>query len=276
MKNDLIKIGAAARLFHISESTLRHYEKAGLLDPEYIDPQTGYRYYSARQFEALNTIRYLRALDMPLDEISDFLRNRDIDIIEEKLLRQKDAVRKKREELARIECKIDNRLNMLNSARNSELETVKIINTPALRVVWVSDSLKINGFLDMEAPIRRLEQSDAEAVIFLGKVGVGISADNLSAGKFDRYDGIFLVLDDEDIFNGETSVIPEGTCVSVRFCGSHPEAPVRYQRVMSFIRENGLAPIGFSREITLIDYGITNDTSKFVTEITVPVRSAQK
>ena len=35
-----------------------------------------------------------------------------------------------------------------------------------------------------------------------------------------------------------------------------------------------LAPDGFSREITLIDYGLTNDIEKFVTEITIPVREA--
>ena len=35
-----------------------------------------------------------------------------------------------------------------------------------------------------------------------------------------------------------------------------------------------LAPDGFSREITLIGYGLTNDTEKFVTEITIPVREA--
>ena len=29
---------------------------------------------------------------------------------------------------------------------------------------------------------------------------------------------------------------------------------------------------GFSREITLIDYGITNDPEKFVTEICIPVK----
>lgn len=29
---------------------------------------------------------------------------------------------------------------------------------------------------------------------------------------------------------------------------------------------------GFSREITLIDYGVTNDTEKFVTEICIPVQ----
>ena len=35
---------------------------------------SGYRYYGTEQFEALNTIRYLRALDMPLPEIEDFLK----------------------------------------------------------------------------------------------------------------------------------------------------------------------------------------------------------
>ena len=61
----LFSIGDVAKLFHLSVSSLRHYEAAGLLQPEWVDPQTGYRYYSTRQFEVLNTIRYLRALDMP-------------------------------------------------------------------------------------------------------------------------------------------------------------------------------------------------------------------
>ena len=67
----LFQIGDVARMFHISVGSLRHYEKAGLLKPEYTDSETGYRYYSIRQFEVLNTIRYLRVLDMPLNEIGD-------------------------------------------------------------------------------------------------------------------------------------------------------------------------------------------------------------
>ena len=82
---ELFQIGEMARLFHLSVSSIRHYETLGLVTPERIDPDTGYRYYSVRQFEAFNTIRYLRTLDMPLPEIADFLRNRDVDKIEEKL-----------------------------------------------------------------------------------------------------------------------------------------------------------------------------------------------
>lgn len=46
------------------------------------------------------------------------------------------------------------------------------------------------------------------------------------------------------------------------------------RRLMDYIRANHLQPDGFSREITLLDYGLTNDTEKFVTEITIPVREA--
>ena len=42
----LFQIGDVAKMFHISVGSLRHYEQAGLLKPEYTDPETGYRYYS--------------------------------------------------------------------------------------------------------------------------------------------------------------------------------------------------------------------------------------
>ena len=273
----LFQIGDMAKLFHISVSSLRYYESLGLLTPEFVDPETGYRYYSVRQFEALNTIRYLRALDMPLDEIADFLGNRDVCRIEQKLRDQKAEVVRRKEELARIERKIDNRLRMLADAQSSELDTVRVVEAPASRMVVMQDSLKIDSFFDMEAPIRRLEASQSgtsgatEAVVFLGKVGVGISPDNLNAGRFGQYDSIFIVLDDEDSFSGETVTFPASTCVSVRFRGSHSDSPAQYRKLMDYLAAHRLVPSGSSREITMIDYGITNDTDKFVTEIMIPV-----
>ena len=59
-KPELFQIGTVAKLFHLSVSSLRHYEDIGLLKPEYVSPESGYRYYSARQFEVLSSIRYLR------------------------------------------------------------------------------------------------------------------------------------------------------------------------------------------------------------------------
>ena len=267
----LFQIGEVARLFHLSVSSLRHYEAAGLLTPEYVDPSSNYRYYSVRQFEVLNTIRYLRALDMPLPQIAAFLKNRDIPVMEAALRQQKAIVAEKARELRRIERKIENRLQQLSDAQRSVYDQVKLGRLRSCRVAWVKTPLKIRDFFDMEAPIRALEGDRSEAVVFLGKVGVGISAEDLRSGRFDEYDRVFLVLDEEDHFDGETVTLPETPCVSIRFRGGHTEAGASYEKLLTYIREQGLEVDGFSREITMIDYGLTSDTEKFVTEISIPV-----
>ena len=198
---ELFSIGDVAQLFHLSVSSLRHYETIGLLTPEYTDPATGYRYYGPRQFEVLNTIRYLRALDMPLGQIRAFLRNRDVGRIEQLMREQKAAVVRKQEELQRVERKIDNRLRQLREAQTTQLDVIKRVDCGPCRLFWLGQTLRITD------------------------------------------------------------------------C-SHLQSPERYRRLMDYIRANHLRPDGFSREITLIDYGLTNDTEKFVTEITIPVREA--
>lgn len=62
--------------------------------------------------------------------------------------------------------------------------------------------------------------------------------------------------------------------VLARFRGSHLQSPEQYARLLAYTEAHGLTPAGFSREITLVDYGLTSDPEKFVTEITIPVRPA--
>lgn len=267
----LFKIGEVSKMFHISMGTLRHYEHTGLLAPEYVDEHTGYRYYSSKQLEVLNTIRYMRALDMPLNEISEFLNNRDTDIMEEKLLKQKEIIEKKLYELNLINKKLDHRLMQLKDAVNSELDNIKIQVMPAIRLVMLKDSLKPENYLDLEYPIRKMVKNQQEPLVFLGKVGIGISKENLLAYQFESYNLVYMVLDKEDVYDGETEILPEQKCVTIRFCGSHNEAAKYYGKLMDYIEKNELPVRGFSREITLIDYGMTNDTNKFVTEIAIPV-----
>lgn len=271
-KKNLFSIGEVAKMFHLSVSSLRHYENIGLLRPEYISPESGYRYYGTEQFEILNTIRYLRTLDMPLGEIENFLKNRDVNNMEEKLLQQKEIVIRKQQELKRVEKKIEHRLNWIKDAQSIALNQISLINMPESKIVWVDNLIKIENYLDMEVPIRQLDQSDIEAVVFLGKVGVGISREHLLERKIENYDGAFLILDQEDFYSGEVSSLSETLCVRIRFRGSHTEAARQYKLLFDYIDKNELEITGFSREVTLIDYGITNAQEKFVTEICIPVR----
>ena len=274
-KDNLFSIGDVARLFHISVGTLRHYESLGLVVPEAIDPDTGYRYYSVRQFEPLNTIRYLRALDMPLPKIAEFLSDRDVPRIERMLLFQKQQIAQKRRELELIDRKIDNRLRQLHDAQHCTLEEIALVQTRELRVALLEGALPVRSSGDLELPIRRLEPQKQKSAVFLGKVGVGLSREHLLGGEFFPYDVVFLTLDDEDETPPEFQRLPAALCARIHFCGSHTQAPSHYRKLMDYLAGNGLEPDGFSREITLIDDGVTSDRSRFVTRIDLPVRKTK-
>lgn len=274
--NDLFQIGEVSRLFHISVSTLRHYEKIGLVKPEYTDSDSRYRYYSTRQFERLNTIRYLRALNMPLNQIAAFLENRDTGTIQELLLKQQAEVKRQQTELAVIERKIANRLEQIADALSSELETIKIVTMPKRRIASIKRNLLPHDNDILEYTIRLLEEYENNTVTFLGKIGVGITAEKLLKQKYQPYDIVFLLLDEEDQFKGPTTVIPAETCAVIRFKGSHEQAAVYYDRLMQYITDHHCRITGFSKEITMIDDGLTNDRSKFVTEIQIPVEKVSE
>lgn len=269
-RKNLFQIGDVAKMFHLSVGSLRHYEKMGLLHPEYIDPNSGYRYYSTKQFEVLNMIRSCRALGMPLEQIADFLSSRSIDKMFQMLAHQKKAILQQQKELAITLRKIEDRIALLQDAVTSELNQISIRNVPSKRVAWLKNQLSLTSYTDLEPSIRQLEQNQESTSVWLGKVGVGISSEHLLARKFDAYDRVFLILDPEDTYHGQTEIWPPLTCACLRFCGSHKDAPVHYATLLDFLDIHHFNLSGFSREITLIDDGITSDTSQFVTEIQIP------
>ena len=71
-----------------------------------------------------------------------------------------------------------------------------------------------------------------------------------------------MLLDEEDAYEGETEEFPEMDCVMIRFRGSHKEAPIHYEKLIAYMKEHKLVATGFSREITLIDNGLTDDPEK--------------
>lgn len=66
-------IGAFSRATGLSPGALRFYSDSALLSPDSIDTSSGYRYYAHDQIERAVTIRRLREIGMPLEEISRVL-----------------------------------------------------------------------------------------------------------------------------------------------------------------------------------------------------------
>lgn len=90
MNRTKLKIGDFAKFMQVSIKTLRHYEMLGLLVPNEINENSGYRYYGIEQMQRLRAIQDLKALGFGLEEISNLaeeaMRSPTREQIEEKLL----------------------------------------------------------------------------------------------------------------------------------------------------------------------------------------------
>lgn len=71
MEQKLLSIGEMAELNHISTQTLRLYDKYNLLKPEYLNPETGYRYYTLEQCVKLDLIHALKSCRLSLEKIRE-------------------------------------------------------------------------------------------------------------------------------------------------------------------------------------------------------------
>jgi len=72
-RRKLESIGRFSKRSGIPVSHLRHYHEVGLLQPAYVDPESGYRYYAIAQKEAAEVIGMLRTIDMPVRDIQRLL-----------------------------------------------------------------------------------------------------------------------------------------------------------------------------------------------------------
>ena len=103
MEKKMMKIGEMARFKRVSISTLRLYDKVGILKPCHTDPETNYRYYSIHQKARLDMIQYMKELGMSLGEIREILEKGDIQLIESTLISKKRQVK---EEIAQMELRL--------------------------------------------------------------------------------------------------------------------------------------------------------------------------
>ncbi len=87
----MFKIGDFSKICRVPASALRYYANIGLFEANYIDPATGYRYYTYDQLPRLNRILALKDLGLSLDQIT-LLLNEEVSAEELRgMLRMKQA-----------------------------------------------------------------------------------------------------------------------------------------------------------------------------------------
>ena len=271
---DLFTIGEMHKLFAVPVRTLRFYDEIGLLRPERVDPRTGYRYYSAGQFERLNTIKYLRALGVSLERIRGFFENRDTDVVELLLQEQLADTRRRLDELQRIERRIGRRLDDLRRARTAKTGVVLQKALPARAIAFLRQEIPQGG--DLETPLAELQSHiRQDAAVFLGKVGVSIARERLYARQFDRYTGIFLFVEPEEQYGGPVLHLPAGEWLTVCYRGTHAHSAPSYELLLDEAARRGFELAEDSVEVTHIDAGFTSDETQYLTELQVLVKKSE-
>ena len=66
-------ISEFGKLRNVNINSLRYYEKIGILKPDHVDAETGYRYYSPDQLPILDVILLWLDFGMPLKELKSYI-----------------------------------------------------------------------------------------------------------------------------------------------------------------------------------------------------------
>ena len=130
----MFRIGEFSLIAQVSGRLLRYYDEIGLLSPEYTDPQTGYRYYSAGQLPRLNRILVLKELGLGLDQIAQLL-NQDTSSEEIRgmlLLRKAQIAQAMQDDLAQLRL-IEARLDQIDAFGQSPILDVVVKAIPPQR-----------------------------------------------------------------------------------------------------------------------------------------------
>lgn len=80
----MLSIGEFSKICEVSTKTLRYYDEIGLIHPDQINPENGYRYYSISQLKKMLYINRLKSYHFSLEEIKEIL-DEEADQSEEKL-----------------------------------------------------------------------------------------------------------------------------------------------------------------------------------------------
>lgn len=113
---DYFSIGELSRYQNISKQTLIFYDKLGLFQPAYVDPNNGYRYYTARQLDELDTILILKKSGLSLQRIKELLEHYTTESSQKVLREQLGAIDRQMEELRLLRSRLSQRCSQLEDA----------------------------------------------------------------------------------------------------------------------------------------------------------------
>lgn len=263
-----LTVGEMARLVGLSKQTLIYYDREGIFCPSSVNPDNGYRYYTADQLETLDTILNLRDMGVPLRDIRAHLRSRTAEgtaaLLREQERRAREQVSHWEQVARRLARKVES-LERLTAAEDAWLTELP---EEWLAVEKVGGG---RGLLDVDVALKKLLRRAAEQGLpHFYQLGDRVALEELERENFLCFSTAFLPL--QGAPEGEGIVRKTAGLYARRFHrGTYETMGEDYRILLSRVRDAGYRPTGGSYEFCVSD-SLSSDTPEaYVTEIQIPV-----
>lgn len=233
-KKHLYSIGEAARITGVSVQTLRNYSNAGLLTPDVIDGESGYRYYSFQQFHYIDRIRYLRSLGMPLSDIQDILQEGNVEKMQQLLEKQRLRIEEERSRINEMYEDIQWYQNYFSYLQQYDFDHVPYIVHLNSRYVLNVEYREEDTVESVETRLASLKNSEGlDQMKYRRQYGYIADYDAMMEGTF-RPKSYFVYVKEKMFNHPNILELPAGTylCFRARICAEEwrPDTLERYLR----------------------------------------------
>lgn len=144
----MLSIGEFSNICQVSTKTLRYYAEIGLILPDEINPENGYRYYSIEQLKRMLFINRLKSYNFSLEEIRAILdakKPQDEKLYVE-LIRKKRELKKMVQELRDTQDRLNKDILTLEQGRSimSYMENidVSLVEVPMMYLVSIRKNVR--------------------------------------------------------------------------------------------------------------------------------------
>ena len=262
-------IGELAKIFNVSSDTLRHYDKIGLLKPDY--DLNRYRYYSVEKFFLLSRILFLKSLDISLEDIKNYLGNQNTDHLLMLLKKDEAEIDAKISRLINLKGKITSKIELIEGA-DKYIDQIRIEKLPERWGVFIDiqnvdddDEIK-NSFKKHEADLK------ISSWLIEGQIYTSISKENILDQRFEKFNYFVEILSREKTKSKHLKVLQENEYACIVFCGSYDKIEQYYRMLIQWIVDHEYEIAGDSIEKNIVDYGFSDCEEEYISEIQIPIK----
>ena len=267
--------GELARLHGVSKQTLIFYDKIGLFRPAYVDPDNGYRYYSASQIDQLDTILIMKRIGFSLKEIREHMQHYNIDSSLAAFRRQVASIDRQIEELRLIRSRVLHRCAQMEASKAyCRADNPVLVEEVGARHILCRDVPPPYTLKEISIATKQcFADSFQEKLPIFFQSGVIVPLAHILAGRYTEATVAFLSIEETDRAPNVRR-LPAGTCASLCHVGDYPSIGRSYQKLLQYCADHALKIVSDSHEFCINDYITSRDEAEYITKIEFYVERA--